>query len=122
MPEVWESYKFYLQRMKEDFPEHPDLTLSLEKTDLLGQAYYKYARDCGHFPISYRVLKALYERHIEGKNVPFRRYIVTPEEREEIENDKKFPSYSRDFVQNACRAKCNNMLNNIRNLRSSCLY
>ena len=101
MPEVWESCKFYVQRMKEDSPEHPDLTLSLEKNDMLGQAYYKFARDCGHFPVSYRVLKALYERHIEGKHVPFHRYIITPEEREEIENDKKLPSYSRAFVQNA---------------------
>ena len=41
MPEVWESYKFYVQRMKEGSPEHPDpIRLSLEKNCLLGQAYY----------------------------------------------------------------------------------
>ena len=34
MPEVWESYKLYIQRMKEDFL---DPTLSLEKNDLVGQ-------------------------------------------------------------------------------------
>ena len=63
----------YVQRMKED---SPDPSLSLEKNDLLGQAYYKYARDCGHFPESYR--KALYERLIEGKHVTFHRYVITP--------------------------------------------
>ena len=52
----------------EDSPDHQDPTLSQEKHDLLGQAYYKYARDCGHFPESYRVLKTLYERHIEDKH------------------------------------------------------
>ena len=53
-------------------------TQSRQKRFALGQAYYKYARDCGHLPVSYRVLKALYKRHIEGKNVPFHRYIITP--------------------------------------------
>ena len=53
MPEVSESYKFYVQRMKEGSPEHPDPTrLSLGKDYLLSQAYYKYAGDCGHFPES----------------------------------------------------------------------
>ena len=33
MPEVWESYKFYVQRMKEDSLDDPDPTLSLEKKD-----------------------------------------------------------------------------------------
>ena len=27
---------------------------------------------------SYRVLKVLYERHIEGKHVPFQSYVITP--------------------------------------------
>ena len=31
MYEVWESYKFYVQRMKEDSPDDPDATLCLEK-------------------------------------------------------------------------------------------
>ncbi|CAH3182239.1 unnamed protein product [Porites lobata] len=39
-----------------------------EKDDVLSQAYYKYAREDGHHPESYRVLKVLYERHIEGKH------------------------------------------------------
>ena len=38
---------------------------------------------------------------IEGKHVPFQRYVITPEEREEIENDKQLPSYSRAFAQDA---------------------
>ena len=123
MPEVSESYKFYVQRMKEGSPEHPDPTrLSLEKNYLLSQVYYKYASDCGHFPESYRVLKALCERHIEGKHVPFHRYVITTEEREEIERDKKLPFYSRAFIQDARRSKCINMLSNIRNPTSSCLF
>ena len=61
---------------------------------------------------------------IEGKHVPFQRYVITPEEREEIENDKQLPSYSRAFAQDARRSKCIAMLNNtcIRNPRSSCLF
>ena len=38
-----------------------------------------------------------------------------PEEREEIENDKKLPSYSRAIVQDARRSKCISMLNNASN-------
>ena len=109
--------------MKKDSLDDPDPTLCIEKDDLLGQAYYKYAREDGHHPESYRVLKALYERHIVGKHVPFQRYMITPEERGEIENDKQLPSYSRVFAQDARRSKCIAMLNNIlRNLRSSCLF
>ena len=48
-------------------------------------------------PESFRVLKVLYERHIEGKHVPFQRYVITPDECEEIENDKQLPSHSRAF-------------------------
>ena len=81
-----------------------------------------YAREDRHHPESYRVLKALYERHIEGKHVPFQRYVITAKEREEIENDRKLLSYSRGFVQNAPRSKCIAMLNNIRNPKSSCLF
>ena len=55
-----------------DSPDHRDPTLSQEKNDLLGQAYYNYARYCGHFPESYRVLKILYERHIEDKHIQSR--------------------------------------------------
>ena len=65
-------------------------------------------------------MKALCERHIEGKHVPFHRYVVTTEEREEIERDKKLPFYSRAFIQDARRSKCINMLSNIRNPTSSC--
>ena len=82
------------------------LWIDRQKDDVLRQAYYKYAREDGHHPESYRVLKVLYERHIEGKHVPFQRYVITPEEREEIENDKQLPSYSRAFAQDARRSKC----------------
>ena len=108
--------------MKEDSRDNPDAILCLEKDDVVRQAYYKYAREDGNHPESYRVLKVLYERHIEGKHVPFQRYVITPEEREEIENDKQLPSYSRAFAQDARRSKCIAMLNNIRNPRSSCLF
>ena len=81
-----------------------------------------YAREGRHHPESYRVLKALYQRHIEGKHVPFQRCVITPEEREEIENDRKLPSYSRGVVQYAPRSKCIVMLNNIRNPKCSCLF
>ena len=72
-----------------------------------------YAREGRHHPESYRVLKALYERHIEGKHVPFQRYVINPEEREEIENDKQLPTSSRAFVQDARRTNCIAMLDNI---------
>ena len=121
--QVWKSYKFHVQKIKEDSRDVPDPTLCIEKDDVMHQAYYKYAREDGHHPESYRVLKTLYERHIEGKHVPFQSYVITPEERGEIENDEKLPSYSRAFVQDARRSKCINMLNyNIRNPRSPCLF
>ena len=60
MREVWESYKFYVQKMKEDSSDDPHPTLSLEKDDVLRQPYYNYAREDRHHPGSYRVLKALY--------------------------------------------------------------
>ena len=71
MHEVWESYKFYVQKLKEDSRDDPDATLCIEKDDVQRQAYYKYAREDGHHPESYRVLKVLYERHIEGKHYLF---------------------------------------------------
>ena len=108
--------------MKEDSTDDPDPTLSLEIDDLLGQAYYKYARDDEHHPESWQVLKALFERHIKGKHVPFHRYVITPEEREEIEKDKRLPYYSTAFVQGAPSSKFINMLNTIRNSRCSCLF
>ena len=76
--------------MKEDSSDDPHPTLSLEKDDVLRQPYYNYAREDRHHPGSYRVLKALYERHIEGKHVPFQLYVITPEEREEIENKESY--------------------------------
>ena len=54
----------YVRKMKKESPDELDPTLSLEKNDVLGQAYYKYAREDGQHPESYRVLKALYKRHI----------------------------------------------------------
>ena len=69
---------FYVQKMN-DSRDDPDATLFLEKDGVLRQAYYKYAREDGHHPESYRVLKVLYERHIEGKHVPFQRYVINPE-------------------------------------------
>ena len=53
MHEVWESYKFYVQKMKKDSRDEPDATLCLEKDDLLRQAYYKYATEEGHLSESY---------------------------------------------------------------------
>ena len=44
MYEVWESYKLYAQRIKEDSLDDPDPTLNLEKDDMLCQAHYKNAR------------------------------------------------------------------------------
>ena len=65
MHEVWESWHtFYVQKMKKESPDDLDPTLSLEKNDVLGQVYYKYAREDRQHPESYRVLKALYKRHI----------------------------------------------------------
>ena len=105
--------------MKEDSTDDPDPTLSLEIDDLLGQAYYKYSRDDEHHPESWQVLKALFERNIEGKHVSFHRHVITPEEREEIEKDKQLPYYSTAFIQGAPSLKCINMLNSIRNPRCS---
>ena len=96
MLQVWESCKLYVQRTNEDFLDDTDPALSLKKDDVLRQVYYKYARGGGHHPESYRVLKASYERHIEGKHIPFHCYVISrPEEDEEIEKDKPLPSYSR---------------------------
>ena len=53
MHEVWESYKFYVQKMKKDSRDEPDATLCLEKDDFLRQAYYKYATEEGHLSESY---------------------------------------------------------------------
>ena len=65
MHEVWESWHtFYVQKMKKESPDDLDPTLSLEKNDVLGEVYYKYAREDRQHPESYRVLKALYKRHI----------------------------------------------------------
>ena len=65
MHEVWESWhKFYVQKKEKESPDDLDPTLSLEKNDVLGQAYYKYARGDEQHPESYRLLKALYKRHI----------------------------------------------------------
>ena len=44
------------------------LSSCLEKEGVLRRAYYKYAREDG-------------DGHIEGKHVPFQRYVITPEER-----------------------------------------
>ena len=58
-----------------------------------------------------------------GKRVPFQRYVITPEERGEIENDKQLPSYSRLFEEDTLGSKCTAMLHNIWNpTSSSCLF
>ena len=64
--------------MKEDSRDDPDPTLCLEKDDLLRQVYFKNASNDGDHPESFRVLKVLYERHIEGKHVPFEGYVSPP--------------------------------------------
>ena len=59
MKEVWTSYQFYVQRMKEDPLEQ---TLSLDQRDELVSAYNKYALEDGHHPESCRALKDFFER------------------------------------------------------------
>ena len=102
--------------MKEDSSDDPHPTLSLEKDDVLRQPYYNYAREDRHHPGSYRVLKTLYERHIEGKHVPVQRYVIPPK------NEKRLKTIKRAIVQGARRSKCISMLNNVSNPRSSCLF
>ena len=75
---------------KEDSPDHPDPTPRLAKKDMLRQAYYKYAREDGHHPESYRVFKTLYERHIEGKHVPFQRYDIPPKNEKRLKTIKSY--------------------------------
>ena len=70
--------------------DHPDLTPSLEKKDVLRQAYHKYAREDGHHPESYGLLKTLYERHIEGKHVPFQSYVIPPKTLKRLETIKSY--------------------------------
>ena len=111
MREVWESYKFYVKEMKEDNPQVPDPTLMLEKEDVLHELYYKYASEEGHHPQSYRVLKCLFERHIEGRHLPFHRYFITPLEEEAIEEDGQLPPYCKTVLQNVRRSRCSKMLN-----------
>ena len=99
-------------------------TLSTERR-CAASGVLQVHREDGHHPESYQVLKVIYERHIEGKHIPFQRYVITPEECEEIERDEQLPSYSRAFAQDRRRSKCIAMLNNIRNPRSSgssCLF
>ena len=107
---------------KKDSPDHPDPTPSLEKKDVLRQAYYKYAREDEHHPESYRVFKTLYERHIEGKHKPFQRYVIPPKNDKRLKTIKSYTSYSRAIVQDARRSKFISMLNNVSNPRSPCLF
>ena len=114
--EVWESYT------RDGLSRRPRCyTLSRERRRA-ASGVLQVRKEGRASTESYRVLKVLYERHIEGKHVPFQLYVITPEEREEIENVKQLPSYSRAFAQDARRSKCIAMLNNIRNPRSSCLF
>ena len=76
---------------------------SLEKKDVLRQAYYKYAKEDGHHPESYRVFKTLYERHIEGKHVTFQRYIIPPKNEKRLKTTKPSYSLTRAIVQDARR-------------------
>ena len=50
---------------------------------------------------------------LKANHVPFQRYVINPEEREEIKNDKQLPTSSRAFVQDARRTNCIAMLDNI---------
>ena len=43
---------------------------------------------------------------LKAKHVLFHRYVITPEEREEIERDKKSPFYSGALIQDVRRSKC----------------
>ena len=123
MHKVWELYKKLYVQKKEDSPDHPDPKPSLEKKDVLRQAYYKYARKDGHHPESYWVLKTLYERHIEGKHLPFQSHVIPPKNLKRLETMK---SYLLILEELSCKMltdqKCISMLNNVSNPRSSFLF
>ena len=119
MGEVWESYKRHIQNMATD---SQDPLIRLDREYVLLRAYYKYAKEEGHHPESRRVLKDLYERHVQGKSVPLPRYFITPEESGIMETDKHLPEYSRAFVHMARRSNCIAMLDSIRHLGSSSLF
>ena len=118
MDEVWESYRRHIQNMTKD-PQDP--LIRLDGEFVLLRAYYKYAKEEGHHPESRRVLKDLYERHVQGKSVPLPRYFITPEERG-METDKHLPEYSRAFAHVARRSNCIAMLDSIRYPGSSSLF
>ena len=116
---MWDSYKRRVQYM-EEYPQDP--LLRLEREYMLLRAYYKYAKEEGHHPESQRVLKDLYERHVQDKPVPFNRYFITPEERGIMETDTHLPAYSRAFAHSARRSKCIAMLDFIRKPGSNSLF
>ena len=123
MREVWESFKLYAQRMKEESREDPDPTLSLEKNDVPYVRRITSTQERTGFTTKVtECLKALYKRPIEGKHVPFQRYVIIPEEDEETGNDQQLPSYSRAFAQDTRRSKCIDMLSNKINTRFSRLF
>ena len=43
---------------------------------------------------------------LKANTLLFQRYVITPEELGEIENDKQISSHSRAFAQDARRSKC----------------
>lgn len=119
MHEMWDSYKRHVQNMEED-PQDP--LLRLEREYMLLRVYYKYAKEEGHHPESHRVLKDLYERHVQDKPVPCNRYFITPEERGIMETDTHLPAYSRALAHSARRSKCIAMLDSIRYPGSNSLF
>lgn len=119
MDEMWDSYKRHVQNMEED-PQDP--LLRLEREYMLLRVYYKYAKEEGHHPESHRVLKDLYERHVQDKPVPCNRYFITPEERGIMETDTHLPAYSRALAHSARRSKCIAMLDSIRYPGSNSLF
>ena len=68
---------------KEDSPDNPDPTPSLEKKMCCVRRITSTQGRTGITPKvtetpKVKVLKTLYERHIEGKHVPFQRYVIPP--------------------------------------------
>ena len=102
MPEVWESYKLYVQRMKEDSPDHPDPSLSGEKNDLLGRRITSTQATAVISPKVIWCPRVCMKDTLKAKTYLF---TVTSSPRKNVKRFKtiKLPSYSRAFIQDARR-------------------
>ena len=93
-------------------------TLCLEKDYVLREAYYKYVREDGHYPESYRCWRFCMKDTLKANTYLFNVMSSPPKNQEREEIDRQLPSYSRAFIP---KTKCIAMLNNIRNPMSSCI-